>query len=73
MLTFLPRRMATTSSEVPVPTLPVVPPSQAQPSPWFDRVETYKTGEEHGQSLKFSPFDANRIACSTGGDYGLGG
>jgi len=33
----------------------------------------YATPEAHGQSVKFSPFDGNRIAFAAGTNYGLSG
>jgi len=69
------------SAPVPIPiatsqpvALPSRTPATILPSPWRETILTYSMGEEHhGQSIKFCPFDGNRVACSTGGDYGLCG
>lgn len=41
--------------------IPVYPPTQ------------FNTDPGHGQSVKFSPFSAHRLACAAGSDFGLSG
>lgn len=41
--------------------LPVYPPTE------------FNTEPGHGQSVKFSPFSAHRLACAAGSDFGLSG
>jgi len=36
-------------------------------------LSSFVTEKGHGQSVKFSPFDSNRIACAVGTEYGLQG